>query len=199
MPGLAIAGGHGVAALAALAGRAAPRIRLAAVAALVAIAALAVPSARAWARAYGAADPHAYAGGTFHPAEEAQVAHYVAAHTRARDGILVWALAPAIYALADRHPTTRWPFHKLLLTDAPLAHAVPGLAARRAAFLARLHVDPPAMIVVGVHDENPFEPQDSAASLVAFAELGRLVLRDYHEVTRTPHFVVLARAPTAPP
>jgi hypothetical protein len=140
---------------------------------------------------------HTDVQGTYDPQPQAEVARYIAAHTRASDGILVWALAPAIYALSDRHPTTRFPFHRLLLTDAPLALRVPGRDARRAAFLARLAADPPAMIVIGLHDANPFEPQDSVASLVAFRELNALVSRDYREVMRNAGFVVLARAPAA--
>ena len=74
---------------------------------------------------------------------------------------------------------------------------VPGRDARRTAFLARQQADPPAMIVIGLHDANPFEPQDSVASLIAFRELNALVTRDYHEVMRNAGFVVLARAPAA--
>jgi hypothetical protein len=53
------------------------------------------------------------------------------------------------------------------------------------------------MIVIGLHDADPFEPQDSVASLIAFRELNALVTRDYHEVMRNAGFVVLARAPAA--
>jgi hypothetical protein len=163
--------------------------------ALIAVAVLLGLAARDWARTYHTTS---YVQGTYDPRPQAEVASYVTAHTRASDGILVWALAPAIYALSDRHPTTRFPFHRLLLTDSPLALRVPGRDARRAAFLARLAADPPAMIVLGLHDANPFEPQDSIASLVAFRELNALVARDYREVMRNAGFVVLARAPAAP-
>jgi hypothetical protein len=160
--------------------------------ALIAVVALLGLAARDWARAYGTTS---YVQGTYDPRPQAEVASYIAAHTRSSDGILVWALAPAIYALSDRHPTTRFPFHRLLLTDSPLALRVPGRDARRAAFLARLAADPPAMIAIGLHDANPFDPQDSVASLVAFHELNALVARDYHEVMRDAGFVVLARTP----
>jgi hypothetical protein len=104
----------------------------------------------------------------------------------------VWALAPGIYALADRHPTTRFPFHRLLLTDARLAHAVPGRDRRRAELLARLRADPPAYIVLGTKDANPFEP-DSFTSLFGFRELHQLVQRDYHAEATIGRFVLLAR------
>jgi hypothetical protein len=149
-------------------------------------------AARDWAHAYGG---HSFDRDRYHPGQQAEVARYIAARTPPSAGILVWALAPAIYPLADRHPTTRFPFHRLLLTDAPLAMRVPGRDARRAAFLARLASDPPAMIVIGLSDANPFEPQDSVASLVAFHELDTIVQRDYHEVMRNAGFVVLARTP----
>jgi hypothetical protein len=163
--------------------------------ALIAVAALLGLAARDWVRSYGSTS---YVQGTYDPRPQAEVATFIAAHTRASDGILVWALAPAIYALSDRHPTTRYPFHRLLLTDSPLALRVPGRAARRAAFLARLAADPPAIIVLGLRDANPFEPQDSIASLVAFPELNAIVSRDYHEVMRNAGFVVLARGPGGP-
>jgi hypothetical protein len=181
VPPLAFAGGIGVAELAAH-----RRARYA----LVAIAVLLGVAARDWTKAYGG---HSWQLDQYVPAAQQEIARYIAAHTKPGDGILVWALAPAIYPLADRHPTTRFPFHRLLLTDSPLALHVPGRDARRAAFLARLAADPPAMIVVGLHDANPFEPQDSGASLVAFHELGAIVQRDYKEVMRDDHFVVLAR------
>ena len=162
--------------------------------ALIAVALLLALAARDWARTYGGGS---YVQGTYDPRPQAEVAQFIAAHTRPDDGILVWALAPAIYALADRHPVTRFPFHRLLLTDSPLALSVPGRDERRAAFLARLRADPPAMIVIGLRDANPFEPQDSVSSLVAFRELDAIVSRDYHEVRRDDRFVVLARGPAA--
>jgi hypothetical protein len=183
VPPLAFAGGIGVAQLAEH-----PRARYG----LVVIAALLGLAARDWAHAYGG---HSFDRDRYAPALQEEVARYIAAHTPPRAGILVWALAPAIYPLADRHPTTRFPFHRLLLTDAPLAMRVPGRDARRAAFLARLAADPPAMIVVGLHDANPFEPQDSVASMVSFHELNAIVTRDYREVMRNAGFVVLARTP----
>jgi len=154
-----------------------------------AVAVLVVLSLRGWPSAYGGDN---VTRGTFSPADEQAVAGYIATHTQPSDGILVWALAPGIYALADRHPVTRFPFHRLLLTDARLAHEVPGLDARRAALLARMREDPPAYIVLGIKDANPFEP-DSFTSLLGFRELNEIVRRDYHDETKIGHFVVLAR------
>ena len=185
VPALAVAAALGIVELAA---RPRWRVALAAIAVLVGLA------ARDWVRAYGG---HDFTRGQFVPAAQEDVARYIAAHSRPSDGILVWALAPGIYALSDRHPTTRFPFHRLLYTDSPLALAVPGRDARRAELMTRLRADPPAFVVVGLHDTNPFEPQDSVASLVAFRELDQLVQRDYREVMRNDHYVVLARS--APP
>jgi hypothetical protein len=154
----------------------------------VALVVLVALSLRGWGE-YGGAS---YTRGTFEPADEAAVAHYIASHTEARDGILVWALAPGIYALADRHPVTRFPFHRLLLTDARLAHEVPGRDARRAALLDRMRRDPPAYIVVGIRDANPFEP-DSFTSLMAFRELNQIVQRDYHDETKIGGFALFRR------
>ena len=207
VPGLALAGGHGIvavgeAARTALSSWRATRERRAA-GAVAGLAALAVlftvlfaSTLRDWPRAYGSHDPRSYERGQFSPADELAVARYLAAHTRPDDGVLVWALAPGIYALADRHPVTRFPFHRLLLTDARLAHAVPGRDARRAALLGRMRADPPAYIVLGVKDANPFEP-DSFTSLLAFDALHQIVQRDYHDEIRIGHFVLLARTSRA--
>lgn len=184
VPALAFAAASGIVALAA-------RRTPLALGLLAAIALLFARTGVDWARAYSTSD---YTRDAFSPAAQAEVAAYVAAHSQPQDGLLVWALAPGIYALADRHPVTRFPFHRLLLTDARLAHEVPGRDARRAELMARLAADPPALIVLGNHDANPFEP-DSVTSLLAFHELATLVERDYHEAARFDRFVVLARNP----
>lgn len=185
VPGLALAGGYGIAALGTL--------RRGPIAAAVAVAALLAVTVPEWARAYGGAE--SYTRESFSPSDEEAVARYIAAQTQRHDSILVWALAPGIYALADRHPVTRFPFHRLLLTDAPLARRVPGRDARRTELLARMHADPPAYIVLGVRDANPFEP-DSFTSLLGFRELHQIVTREYHDETRIGRFVVLARNQT---
>ncbi len=189
VPPLALAAGSGVVALAANLRRAVVPV----VIALAVIALLLAGALRDWVRTYGAGDLRSYDRGQFSPADETAVASYLDAHTQPGDGVLVWALAPGIYALADRHPVTRFPFHRLLLTDAPLAHAVPGRDARRAALLERMRIDPPAYIVLGVKDANPFEP-DSFTSLLGFRELHQIVQRDYHDEVRIGHFVLLARS-----
>ncbi|HEY5924680.1 MAG TPA: hypothetical protein VIV11_23535 [Kofleriaceae bacterium] len=155
----------------------------------VALVVLLAVALRGWPSAYGGDD---FTLGTFSPADEEAVARHIAARTKPSDGILVWALAPGIYALADRHPVTRFPFHRLLLTEARLAHEVPGRDARRAALLERMRRAPPAYIVVGIKDANPFEP-DSFTSLIAFRELYQIVQRDYHDETTLGPFVVFAR------
>ena len=182
VPGLSFAAASGIV------GLAAKRTPLA-LAVLAAIALLFARTGVDWARAYSTSS---YTRQAFSPDSQRQVAEYVAAHSQPSDSLLVWALAPGIYALADRHPVTRFPFHRLLLTDARLAREVPGREARRADLLARIAADPPALIVIGNHDANPFEP-DSVTSLLAFPELATLVARDYHEAAKFDRFVVLAR------
>lgn len=208
VPPLALAAGYGVSALAGEL-RAAPNVvRGAAAAALLAIVVLAGTRAPSWGRLYGRGASYqagtmsratylsGFGGGLFSPAVEEEVARYVAAHTGPDDGILVWGLSPGIYALADRHPTTRFPFHKLLLTDAPLSRKFSGLGARQANFLRRLEADPPAFIVLGTNDRNPFEPLDSVRGMIAFPGFEEIA-RGYREATRIGRFVVLARPPPA--
>ena len=188
VPGLAFAAAAGITQLAA------KRTPIA-LAILAVIALLFVRTGVDWARAYSNDD---YTRDAFSPSAQREVAAYVAAHSQPNEGLLVWALAPGIYALADRHPVTRFPFHRLLLTNARLAHEVPGRDARRAELLAKLAVDPPALIVLGNHDANPFEP-DSVMSLLEFRALSTIVQRDYHEVARFERFVVLGRTEAGPP
>jgi hypothetical protein len=107
--------------------------------------------------------------------------------------MLVWATAPGIYALADRAPATRYPFHKILMTDAPLSRLIPGLEARRADFLARLDRDRPAVIVVARNDRNGFEPETSLESLVHWPELIGRVKASYELATEIGNFMVFRR------
>jgi len=207
VPPLAVAAGIGLVRLgraAAAATRPAPRV--AAIAALAAIAVLAVVQAAAW-RAYGPGVAYRFGGGSrdaylasfghggFSPAVEEQVAAYLRAHSGPDDGLLVWGLGPGIYALADRHPVTRFPFHKILMTDAPLSRSIPGLAERRADLMRRLRADPPAYILIGTNDRNGFEPETSSASLLQFAPLATFVQDGYEPETRIGRFIVARRKP----
>lgn len=206
VPGLAVAAGCGLVAAARAVARAAdPWRRAAAAAVLVAFLALASRTAVAWAAAYG--DDLSFARGqmsrpdflaTFtrgivSPAIEDQAAVYLRERTQSTERILVWGLAPGIYALADRAPATKYPFHKVLMTDAPLSRLIPGLAERRADYLARFAADPPTYVLVGRRDENGFEPQDSFTSLKAFPELHQLLQTEYHLETEIGRYVVLRR------
>jgi 4-amino-4-deoxy-L-arabinose transferase-like glycosyltransferase len=131
--------------------------------------------------------------GSYSTATEEAAAQYVRDRTAPTDGVLVWGLSPGLYALADRHPVTRFPFHKILMTDAPLSRMWPGLDDRRARFMERVRSDPPVYILVGRGDANGFEPQDSLASLRRFAELFELVSREYHVDTEIGRFLVFRR------
>ena len=107
------------------------------------------------------------------------LAGWVRAHVPAGERILIWGLAPGVSALADRAPATRYPFHKILMTEAPLSLLIPGLEARRAELLARIERERPAVIIVARNDRNGFEPETSLESLMHWAPLMRLVKANY--------------------
>ena len=202
VPGLAVAAGCGVAALAARIAR--DRQWSAAATAAVALA-LAVHGALAWGHAYGPG--FAYARGQLSraeyltsfeygsPAPPEAIAAWIREHVPAGEHILVWATAPEIYALADRAPATRYPFHKILMTEAPLSRMIPGLEQRRAELLARIDRDRPAVIVVGRNDRNGFEPETSLESLVHWPELVGRVKGGYEPATQIDNFMVFRRRP----
>jgi hypothetical protein len=210
MPALAFAGGYGVWAAAQALTGAGLGVRALASASLLAIMLLGVREGSAWVEAY-TPDAELVAGrtpratylratqrGNYSTADEEAAAAYVHDRTAPADGILVWALSPGLYALADRHPVTRYPFHKILMTEAPLSRMWPGLDDRRRKFMARLRADPPAYILVGHADRNGFEPQDSFTSMTRFPELNELVQRDYRWETEIGHLVLFHREPRGP-
>lgn len=124
---------------------------------------------------------------------EEEAARWLAERTPADAGVFVFGLSPGIYALADRHPTTRYPFHKILFTEAPLSVAIPGLEGRRAELLARLERDPPAYVLVGRGDQNGFEPLDSVRALARFPALSTWLSERYAFTTQIGRFLVYAR------
>lgn len=207
VPGLAIVGGIGLADVA----RQVPdrEERTLALAALAGVALLVGSELLGWRRAYaadatqlgGSASREAYLRaiqpGGFSMADEEASARWVADHTAPRDGILVWGLSPGLYALADRHPVTRFPFHKILLTDAPLSRMWPGLDERRRDLVDRVTRDPPAVVLVGQNDANGFEPLDSVSSLGRFRELRAILQRDYVPAPSLGRFLVFARRDSA--
>ncbi|HSN29664.1 MAG TPA: hypothetical protein VLT45_25430 [Kofleriaceae bacterium] len=127
------------------------------------------------------------------PAPEEAVAGWIREHVPPGEHILVWATAPGIYALADREPATRYPFHKILMTEAPLSRMIPGLDQRRAELLARVDRDRPAVIVVGRNDRNGFEPETSLESLVHWPELMTRVKTEYEMATQIDNYLVFRR------
>ena len=196
MPAFAVAGGFGIAKL--LGDRRTLAVGLAGLCALVALEGTRWigayrPDARYLAGAIGRDEYLAGFEGTFSPATEERAARWIDDHSAPGDGILVWGLSPGIYALADRHPVTRYPFHKVLLTDAPFSRLMPGLDERRADLLRRLAADPPALVLVGRHDRNGFEPDDSFHSMLQFEELRQLLQNDYVPMTEIDRFLVLRR------
>ena len=183
----------------------APDARLVAGAGLVAVVLFAVRDAQAWGRAY-APDLdylrgrltretylHTIQQGSFSMANEEEAATWLRDHTAPGDGILVWGLSPGIYALADRHPVTRFPFHKILMTDAPLSRMWPGLDERRARLIEGLRRDPPVYILVGRGDRNGFEPQDSDTSMMRFRELRLMLQGEYTPDEPLGRFLVFRR------
>lgn len=131
--------------------------------------------------------------GSYSNLTEEEAARFVAERTPKDAGVFVFGLSPGIYALADRHPTTRYPFHKILFTEAPLSIAIPGLEGRRAELLARLERDPPAYVLVGRGDQNGFEPLDSVRSLARFPALAAWLGERYAFTTQIGRFLVYAR------
>ena len=210
VPALAVAGGFGLVAMARSAFDAKDALRPTMAIATALVVALAVREAWTWRDAY-ALDLERLRGaitrddyllrmqqGSYSIATEAHAAEYVRDHTGPGDTLLVWGMSPGIYPLADRRPVTRFPFHKVLLTVAPLSIAWPGLEARRAQLMTAMRATPPTYILVGRGDPNGFDPTDSVTSLVQFAELNDLVSREYHVETLIGRFVVLRRGPPAP-
>jgi hypothetical protein len=199
LPGLAMAGGFGVARVLRSRSRA-----LVAAAACVVAALVALEGAR-WSSAYGAGArvlvgrlPRAdylrgFEQGPFSPAAEEAAARMLRERSSPGDGILVWGLSPGIYALSDRHPVTRFPFHKVLMTDAPLSRMMPGLDERRAELVRRLEADPPRFVLVGHHDANGFEPETSFSSMMRFDGLRALLERDYEKDGELGRFVLFRR------
>ncbi len=205
VPGLAVAAGCGVVALARAIATGEPRRRAAAAAIAFLALTLAVRGVFVWGQAYGPG--LAYARGelaresylaTFEPggdslAMQEDLAGWVRAHVPAGERILIWGLAPGVYALADRAPATRYPFHKILMTEAPLSLLIPGLEARRAELLARIERERPAVIIVARNDRNGFEPETSLESLMHWAPLMRLVKANYELAVEIGRFMVFRR------
>ena len=187
VPGLAVAAGCGVIAL----GRYWRRPIAAAVALLVV--GLAIRNIVGWANAYGPRGLDSFERGTFSPAAEHELATWIRAHVPEGEHILIWGLAPGVYALADRAPATRYPFHKILMTEAPLSLLMPGLEARRAELLARIEHDRPAVIVVGRNDRNGFEPETSLEALVHWPALMARVKSGYQLELEIGRFMVYRR------
>lgn len=206
MPALAVLGGYGVAVtLRAVVRQGRARVLAAVVA--VALAGLSTQMVMAWLESYGPGLEHALGKldrasylrrvqqGNYSLQVEEDAARYLREHARPEEGVLVWGLSPGIYPLADRHPVTRYPFHKILFTDAPLSRMIPGLAERRAELMERIARDPPVYVLVGRGDANGFEPMDSQTSLRRFAPLSTLVERDYALETTIGRFLVYRRKP----
>lgn len=184
MPALAIAGGFGVARLACAR-------RPVAMAGVLLVLLAGVDGIRWW-RAYRRG-PERFEQGPFSPASEAEAARFIRNHTAPDDRILVWGLSPGIYALADRRPVGRYPFHKILYTNAPLSRMIPGLADRRAELIRRFDEQPPKLVLVGHHDANGFEPDSSFTSMMRFDELRQRLERDYAKTGEIGRFVLFRR------
>lgn len=203
VPALAVASGYGLVDIARAAGAA--DTRLVAGAGVLAVLLLGGRDATAWRRAYGpdldyqrgllSRDTylHAIQPGGFSMANEERAGHWLHEHTDPGQGLLVWGLSPGIYAIADRHPVTRFPFHKILMTDAPLSRMWPGLDLRRQQLMERLRADPPAYVLVGQGDANGFEPLDSFTSMMRFRELRAMLQSDYTQDAPLGRFLVYRR------
>jgi hypothetical protein len=106
-----------------------------------------------------------------------------------RNTIFVWGLAPAVYALADCRPATRFAFHQTFFVDgAPLATRFPDVRRRREELVATFERDPPTWVVIVHGDRSGLEPLDSAAELQGFPALATRLERGYRPVGRTQSF-----------
>jgi hypothetical protein len=76
------------------------------------------------------------------------------------------------------------------MTEAPLSRAIPGLNERRRDFLARLQAERPAYILMGLRDENGWEPLDSYTEMVRFAEFDAFVRAHYTPIGEIGNFIV---------
>ena len=131
--------------------------------------------------------------GAFSPATEVAVADFLRQHTQDEDTLLVWGLSPGIYARSGLRPATKYVFHQMLLTDAPLSRRFLGLEDRRARFIERLRETPPAYIIVGVGDRNGFEPLDGVAEMARFPAFRDIVIGSYEPAKRIGNFFVYQR------
>jgi hypothetical protein len=112
--------------------------------------------------------------------------------------LLVWGLAPAIYALAGQLPATRFAFHQTFyVAGAPLAARFGRVDARRRDLLALFETRPPDWVVVVHGDASGLEPSDSAAELRAFPELAACLETRYWAQTRTASFALFRRRDAA--
>lgn len=126
-------------------------------------------------------------------AEHYTVAQYLKFQTGEEDAMLVWGLAPGIYYLADRKAATKYVFHHVLLTEAPLSLAFRELHLRRAAFMDQLRRTNPAYILIGLQDPNSFEPLDSYRQMLRFPAFRQYVRAYYEKDRRIGHFLLMRR------
>ena len=121
-------------------------------------------------------------------------------HIPPQDAILVWGLAPAVYALSGCEPVTRYAFHQTLLVEgSPLSERWPDVERRRVELLQRMHEHPPRFVVVVRGDRSGLEPTDSARELQDFEMLEHLLALEYRPDAATRSYTLWVRAePGAP-
>ena len=171
---------------------------------LVSLAALA-PGTWTWMRYVGGALPktdyHAQFGlqkadYSFRECELA--ARLVEDATDPDDTILVWALDPLIYYLAQRMPPSRFGAH-YPLTRGELN---PFEAEWRRQFMQDLAARPPARIVIADHDENNLLPKSSFHYIDDFPEFRSYLVQGYTSEATAGRFYILkprAGSPAPPP
>ena len=122
-------------------------------------------------------------------------------HIPPQDAILVWGLAPAVYALSGCEPATQYAFHQtLLVAGSPLSERWPDAERRRAELLQRMTEHPPRFVVVVRGDRSGLEPSDSARELQDFELLNRLLAHEYRPDAATRSYTLWVRAdPGSPP
>jgi 4-amino-4-deoxy-L-arabinose transferase-like glycosyltransferase len=124
-----------------------------------------------------------------------EVAGAVARRISTEDALYVWGFEPALYFFSGRRPASRFIYNVPQRATWQRARA-------RAALLADLARDPPALFAVQHGDRFEWvtgDRLDSAESLSSFPELVALLHRDFHLSARVRNFDLYARRPRRSP
>jgi 4-amino-4-deoxy-L-arabinose transferase-like glycosyltransferase len=122
--------------------------------------------------------------GDFSLLADKEVAAFVRERTAPDDRIFIWGFEPLIYSLSGRRPASRFIYTVPLVTDWSPSEW-------RRELMRELERNRPRAIVVAHNDVLPWMTgryDDSAAQLMAFPEMERLLAGRYREVERIEDF-----------